>query len=283
VIRRAWILSLLLPLLARSSAAATRPGRSVQMRAISDLGRSAVTSLLQAPRTPVAAPPVDGCVTGALRRKVIAFRSTDGVPLHGVLLGSGQNGIVLGEDVLDNLCNWLPFARTLAQRDYRVLAYDARPGLPQTAVIRGQRLQRLRLHLDRDVVGAERELVRRGVRRVLVGGAGPFGGPAAMTAAAHIPRSVLAGVAVLSSPRQSAGMDAGAAARRVTAPSFFGVGSRDPLVGEMRKLYRVSAGKPKQLVVVRSSGFGTDLLLPSWAPPSFKTKLLSFIAAAFRR
>jgi hypothetical protein len=221
----------------------------------------------------------DGCIGAALRPKVISFRATDGVPLHGVLLGSGQNGIALasGTGFRGNLCDWLPVMGTLAQRGYRVLAYDSRPPplrrrSPPTAV-----------HFARDVVGAERELVRRGVRRVLVGGAGP-GGVAAMTAAAHIPRSVLAGVVVLTGVRRFAGMDAEAAARRVTAPSFFGVGSLDSLsIAEMRKLYKASAGKPKQLVLVRSSGLGTDLLLPSWAPPSFKAKLLDFIAAAFRR
>src|SRR6266542_2212574 len=188
---------------------------------------------------------VDYCIGAALRPKVISFRTTDGVPLHGVLLGSGQNGNILvdGSGFRANLCDWLPFARTLAQRGYRVLAYDSRPlalrrGSPPPAA-----------HFARDVVGAERELVRRGVRRVLVGGDGP-GGTAAMTAAALIPRSVLAGVVVLSSPRQFAGMDAEAAARRVTAPSFFGVGSRDaPLVDEVRKLYAASAAKRKQLVV----------------------------------
>lgn len=222
--------------------------------------------------------PTQDCIGAALRPKAISFRATDGVRLHGVLLGSGQNGIVLGGDaVRGNLCNWLPFARTLAQRGYRVLAYDLRPiplrrRSPPTAV-----------HFARDVVGAERELVRHGVRRVLVGGAG-LGGTAAMTAAARIPRSLLAGVVVLSSVRRFAGMDAEAAARRVTAPSFFGVGSRDaPFVDELRKLYTASAAKRKQLVVVRSSGAGTDLLLSSWAPPSFRVKLLAFVTAAFRR
>jgi pimeloyl-ACP methyl ester carboxylesterase len=221
---------------------------------------------------------VDYCIGAAVRPKVISFRSTDGLPLHGVLLGSGQNGIALegGHHFRDNLCDWLPFAQTLAQRGYRVLAYDSRP----LALRRFSRPAAL--HLVRDVVGAERELVRRGVRRVLVGGAGPVGGTAAMTAAALIPRSVLAGVLLLSSPRQFAEMDAEAAARRVTAPSFFGVGSRDALlVDEVRKLYAASAAKRKQLVVVPSSGLGTDLLLSSWAPPSFRAKLLMFIAASF--
>jgi hypothetical protein len=158
-----------------------------------------------------------------------------------------------------------------------VLAYDSRP----LALRRGSPLPAA--HFARDVVAAERALVRRGVTRVLVGGDGPFG-TAAMTAAAHIPRSVLAGVVVLSAVRLGFGMNAAAAARRVTAPSFFGVGSRDPrLVDEARKLYRASAGKPKQLVVTPSSGLGTQLLDPNWAPRSFKTKLLAFVDAAFRR
>ncbi len=248
-------------------------GHSVQMRAISDAGRVAVAGFLGgAPRSTYGAPPVDGCVPTVLRAKAIVFRSTDGIPLRGVLLGSGPNGIVLSHEFRANLCNWLPFAQTLAQRGYRVLAYDSRPlGSRPTAV-----------HLERDVVGAERELVRRGVTRLLVGGASA-GGTAAMTAAALIPRSRLAGVVVLSSPRQFGAMDAEAAARRVTAPSFFGVGRRDSgFVDEIRKLYAASASKRKQLLVAPSSGHGTLLLDPSWAPPSFRTKLLAFIVAAFR-
>src|SRR6266511_472598 len=60
---------------------------------------------------------VDYCI-GALRPKAISFRSTDGVPLHGLLLGSGQNGIVLGggNGFRDNLCDWLPFGQTLPPR-----------------------------------------------------------------------------------------------------------------------------------------------------------------------
>jgi pimeloyl-ACP methyl ester carboxylesterase len=250
-------------------------GHSVQMRAVSDLGRQAVRAFLQeAPRTTAGrAPAIDPCVPAAQRSRAVAFRSTDGVPLHGVLLGSGRNGIVLSHEFRATLCNWLPLAETLARRGYRVLAYDSRPVPSPTSPA----------HLERDVLGAERELLRRGVTRVLVGGASA-GGTAGMTAAALIPRSVLAGVVVLSSPRQFGAMDAEAAARRVTAPSFFGVGKRDTaFVDEVRKLYAASAAKRKQLLVVDSSGHGTDLLLTSWAPPSFRARLLAFIAAAFGR
>ncbi len=69
----------------------------------------------------------DGCITGSLRSKVIRFRATDGMPLHGVLLGSGRKGIVLSHAFPGNLCDWFPFVPQLAARGYRVLAYDSRP------------------------------------------------------------------------------------------------------------------------------------------------------------
>jgi hypothetical protein len=43
-----------------------------------------------------------------------------------------------------------------------------------------------------------------------------------------------------------------------------------------------SAAKRKQLVVVASSGHGTQLLDPTWGPPSFRAKLPAFVVAAYR-
>ena len=250
-------------------------GHSVQMRAVSDAGRVAVANFLQAPArsTAARAPAIEGCVPPAQRSKAIAFRSSDGVPLRGILLGSGPNGVVLSHEFRANLCNWVPFALSLARSGYQVLAYDSRPlGSRPT-----------KGHLERDVLAAMRVLLGHGATRVVLGGASA-GGTAAMTAAGLAPQAQLAGVVVLSSPRQFASMDAAAATRHVTAPSFFGVGQRDSaFVEEVRKLYAASAGKPKQLVVAPSSGHGTELLYPSWAPPSFKAKLMAFVSAAFRR
>jgi pimeloyl-ACP methyl ester carboxylesterase len=250
-----------------------KAGHSVQLRAVDDYGRQALNAFLHiGPRTTQGVTPaVDGCVTGPLRSKAIQFGTSDGRRLHGVLLGSGKNGIVLSHEYRATLCNWLPFAQQLAGRGYHVLVYDSRPSDP------GQG------HLERDVLGAVRELYRRGVTRVLVGGASA-GGTAAQTAAAAIPRSKLTGVVVLSSPRQFGSMDAEQAARKVTAPSFFGVGTRDvEFVDEVRKLDAASAAKRKQLLVVQSSGHGTQLLDASWAPASFKARLLAFIGSAFGR
>jgi pimeloyl-ACP methyl ester carboxylesterase len=242
-------------------------GHSTQLRAVSEVARTAVSDFLHQARTTYGVKG-DGCATGA---KPISFRASDGVKLHGVLLGSGRKGIVLAHEFRATLCNWFPFAQTLAARGYRVLAYDSRVVSPTAG------------HLEYDTLGAVRELLRRGVKRVIVGGASA-GGDAAMGAAAKIPRATLAGLVVLSSPGLFASIDAFAAVRRVAAPSFFGVGSKDTaFTGDVRKLYADSAAKRKELVVVQSSGHGTQLLDTSWAPASFRTRLLVFIAAAFRR
>jgi pimeloyl-ACP methyl ester carboxylesterase len=241
-------------------------GHSTQLRAVSEVARTAVSDFLHQARTTYGVKG-DGCATGA---KAISFRASDGARLHGVLLGSGPKGIVLAHEFRANLCNWFPFAQTLAARGYRVLAYDSRVVTPTQG------------HLEYDVLGAVRELLRRGVTRIVVGGASA-GGDAAMGAAARIPRAALAGLIVLSSPGQFASIDGFAAVRRVVAPSFFGVGSRDTaFTGDIRKLYADSAAKKKQLLVVPSSGHGTQLLDTSWAPVSFRTKLLAFVAASLR-
>jgi pimeloyl-ACP methyl ester carboxylesterase len=241
-------------------------GHSTQLRAVSEVARTAVSNFLHRARTTYGVKQ-DGCATGA---KAISFRASDGAKLHGVLLGSGPKGIVLAHEFRANLCNWFPFAETLAARGYRVLAYNSRVVSPTAG------------HLEYDVLGAVRALTRLGVKRVVVGGASA-GGDAAMGAAAKIPRATLAGLIVLSSPGQFASIDAFAAVRRVAAPSFFGVGSRDTaFTGDIRKLYAGSAAKRKQLLVVPSSGHGTQLLDTSWAPASFRTRLLAFIAGALR-
>ena len=63
-----------------------------------------------------------------------------------------------------------------------------------------------------------------------------------------------------------------------------GVGSRDTaFTGDVRKLFAASRARRKQLVVVASSGHGTQLLDTSWAPASFRSRLLGFVAASFAR
>ena len=67
-------------------------GRTLDpLRAVSEVARAAVSDFLHQARTTYGVKG-DGCATGA---KAISFRASDGVRLHGVLLGSGPKGIVL--------------------------------------------------------------------------------------------------------------------------------------------------------------------------------------------
>jgi pimeloyl-ACP methyl ester carboxylesterase len=223
---------------------------------------------------PAKVPPIDSCVPKSLRGNAISFRSADGVRIAGILLGSGKNAVALAHERGANVCNWIPFAQTLAGAGYRVLAFDSRnagvsawPPYPKY------------LHLDRDVLAAERELLRRGARRVVVGGASA-GGTAAMKAAASA-GPALAGVIVLSSPTQYIVIDAEAAAKKVSAPSFFGVGRQDNgFLAEMQKLYDASAAEDKQLEIVETGEHGTRMLTGAQGA-AMRSKLLAFLADAF--
>jgi pimeloyl-ACP methyl ester carboxylesterase len=173
-----------------------------------------------------------------------------------------------------SLCNWLPFARALAGAGYRVLAFDSRNAGESAVAPYPKSVQ-----LEKDVLAAEKELLRRGAKRIVLGGASA-GGTAAMTAAASV-GPALAGVIVLSSPAQYIQMDAEAAAKRVTAPSFFAVGRGDvDFVAEMQKLYDASAAKRKQLEILETGAHGTDMLRGSTAGV-LRPKLLAFLVAAF--
>ena len=66
------------------------------------------------------------CVTKAERAHVLRFRASDRVRLVGVELGCGPRGVVLAHQGASDLCIWIPYARSLAARGYRVLVFDHR-------------------------------------------------------------------------------------------------------------------------------------------------------------
>jgi hypothetical protein len=50
--------------------------------------------------------------------------------LPAVVLGGGQRAVVMVNDRGQNLCGWLPFARSLVRAGLRVVLYDPRAGTP---------------------------------------------------------------------------------------------------------------------------------------------------------
>src|SRR2546425_3560484 len=102
-------------------------------------------------------------VCGSLRATVIHFRASDGVRLHGAVLGKGGVGVALAHEYNANLCYWAPYARYLAARGFRVLLFDMR--------CFGESACRRASHVDADVAGAATELRRRGSRQIVLAGA----------------------------------------------------------------------------------------------------------------
>jgi len=196
---------------------------------------------------------------------LVRFSAADGTSLNGVLVGSGTAGVVLvHQSSPDDLCGFWPFAHYLAGQGMRAFAIDLRC-FGRSACPDGEAAGRV---ID-DVAAAAAELRRRGVTRVAVVGAS-MGGSAALIAGTRV-QPPLAGVVSLSGetdPTDLVGgipLNAGAAVRRLTAPTMLVVATNDQYVSveETRRMYRDAATRDKQLLAL-SKGFdgrhGVELL-----------------------
>jgi pimeloyl-ACP methyl ester carboxylesterase len=130
------------------------------------------------------------------------FRNSAGARLVGVMLGEGRTGIVLGHQLGGDLCEWMPMARDLADRGYRVLAIDF-GGFGESESADYRRT------LREDILAATTQLRRAGSDRVVLIGSSMGG--TAVVAAAPAARIRVSAVVSLSGPAQFAGLDAVAA------------------------------------------------------------------------
>jgi pimeloyl-ACP methyl ester carboxylesterase len=211
-------------------------------------------------------PPVDDCVPRKERLAAVRFLAPDGTRLVGVMLGRGRTGIALGHELNTNLCVWLPLARTLAARGYRVLAFDHR-GHGES-----EQFPRAFFRVDRDFVGAVRALHSRGSTRFVLMGAS-MGATAAMVAAPRIGSSLRA-VVELSGPVAYETIDARPAVSRLAAPVLFAVGSDDSaFVPGTRELAALSPNSASRLEIRQTSAHGTRLLREA----AFKRIVLDFV------
>jgi alpha-beta hydrolase superfamily lysophospholipase len=199
----------------------------------------------------------DYCVTRAERKNnAVQFKAADGATLRGVLLGprTSRRGVVIAHEGAGGLCNWLPYGRRLARLGYRVLVFDLRGFVssPRTRQRQGRH--------DLDVVGAARELRRRGIRRVaLVGGS--LGAMAVVAAAPQITPAV-DGIIVASPGLVFRDLDAGAAAPGVRVPALFVASTDDgEFPSSTRTIYERAASTDKRLVLVPGTRHGYELVL----------------------
>ena len=195
-----------------------------------------------APATTPTTRPValDGCVQPGSAQLVDV-----GGGNQAAVLGTGPVGVVLSNQSDQNLCGWLPFAKTLAARGFRALVYD----YGTTADPAG------------DVAKAAAKLRELGVRTVLLAGASQ-GAKASLIAAPAITPPV-AGVVSLSAERTAQGQDVLPFAAKLKAAVLFVVakGDRYGAADATPQLYKAATkASSRRLEVLPGDAHGTDLL-----------------------
>lgn len=208
---------------------------------------------------PVAAGPapprtLDGCVRAGPGVRVIQFPAPDRLRMRGAVLGSGPRGVVLANQSRANVCSWLPFARVLAHRGYRVLVFD---------YVSARHISGL------DATYAGRELIRRGARRVVYVGASKGADAALIAAGATRPRA--AGAVALSAGALQ--RDVHGAVTRLSAVLFVAAAQDEYSADMSRLLYARTRTADKRLVVWPNGDHGMGLL---WGEHGAATKQLIF-------
>jgi pimeloyl-ACP methyl ester carboxylesterase len=193
------------------------------------------------------------CLTRNEKKHTLRFVASDGARLVGVVVGGGEDAIVIAHELRSNICSTIGYSRRLARAGYRVLDFDFRN---TGSSARSRRAERL----DLDVVAATTALRRqRGVSGVqLVGGS--LGAAAVLTASPLIapPPDV---VVALSPPRTWPGLDALAAMRHSSVPVLIAAASTDePFPDEARALFAASGAPDKRLEIVAGSDHGFALV-----------------------
>jgi alpha-beta hydrolase superfamily lysophospholipase len=181
------------------------------------------------------------------------FRASDGALLDGAEVGDGDVGVVLAHESESDLCPWLPFAKTLADKGYRALAFDFRgngSSPPQYAA------KATRYNLD--VKAASDELRRLGAKKVFLAGAS-IGGAAVMAASPSVDPQP---AGVLSFSGEPELLDAMGSAPTTKAPLLVMLARNDGYtsVASERRFVRAAASPDKRLVVYPADWHGWDLL-----------------------
>jgi hypothetical protein len=249
---RGWVTSVVALILAACSSTSV-PGASGTATGAS----GSPNGIGSSPPGMVAAPALD--CEGAANARAIWFRAGDGTRLYGAIIGSGRVGVVVANDVPHPLCETLTVARFLGGRGNRVLVFDYRDRVD--------------------------ELRSRGVARVIL--LGSYAGVAAAVVAATEIDPPVDGVIGIS-PAAVRGqwvegpfgpIGAFRAAPRVRVPALYISVRSDRYVplGEVRRLYRLTASQDKDLVVIPSGSGGFDTIDFSSYEGRVRTAILSFV------
>ena len=210
-----------------------------------------------------------------VQAQIFRFKAADGTSLDGALLGNGSVGVVLATEYPADLCGWLEYGLVLQHEGFSVLLFDFR-GFGLSA--RGARND-----YAGDVVGAARELRRRGAHAVALVGAS-LGGAAVMVAGARM--SGITAVVSLSGETDlpGTGLHALRAVPRLRAPLLIMNSRLDNYsnAADGRKLYRAAGSKVKRLALYPGGYHGWDLVDVAPFKAKASATLIGFLRAHAR-
>jgi pimeloyl-ACP methyl ester carboxylesterase len=195
----------------------------------------------------------------------VQMKTSDGVTVYGVEVGAGTTGIVLAHQYFSDHCEFMDFARELAQLGYRTISIDFRcNGLSSCGNV---------MRMDRDVAAAAARLRSEGATRVELVGAS-MGGTAVLVGAARI-RPVVHGVVSLSGPSYFRGLSAGLAVKRSRVPLRLLVSKGDRrFARDASFLMKVAIAKDKAILRLPGTAHGSTIL----QAPVAKAFVLDFLA-----
>ena len=219
---------------------------------------------------------VNSCVPDELREKATTLKTSDGVYLSALVLGSGDKGVLLAHEQGYNICSFLDMGTELADSGYLVVIPEYRNhGASQNTQEDVQ-------PIDRDADAALSELKRLGAKKVFLAGAS-CGGTTAIIAGVR-QELPIAGLIILSSPAQCGPHDAIPSVKKIKAPSLFVFSPGDyggSIEKHVRKLYQASGATDKELIVDESGYHGTDMFHKGEQGDALKSRLIDFVKKKF--
>ncbi|WP_156313219.1 S9 family peptidase [Micromonospora sp. HK10] len=235
------------------------------------MAMAACTSSSAEPPAPTASAGLNtgaDCPGLAERGRRIVFGQALGTELGGLVLGTGSTGVVLAHMAGGDVCQWLPYGRELADRGYRVLAFDfaGSGSSPGSGVSRAEQVQAAAATLRAEGAG----------RTVLMGGSM---GATSVLAATPTLDPAPAAVIALSPPTAYGDADASAAAPKITVPVFYGAGELEAnFPDEARQLYNATPKTTqRQLVLAPSNQHGLFLVDPGTGEAGIRDQVKAFL------
>ena len=215
-----------------------------------------------APQTPVSAtestspgptlePPGHECPDQAVLGRPLRLTNSAGYSLAAIELGTGPQAVVLAHQSEGSLCEWLPFGQVLAEKGYRVLAFDFAGA--------GSSTQAKQKTYVEDIRTGVAYLRDNGVTKIAVMGAS-MGATMSVVAAAAIAPPV-DGVIAISPPVDFDGVNAEKAAPSLRAPALYIAGDTDgDFATYAEAIYAATPADDRALLVVEAPQHGIQIL-----------------------